>query len=193
MFELFDKRPYTANDAGWQLFQSCQTPSNNAIESVPMSYIQKHSRLLLAFSLLAAMGWSSTGFAQDRKSDAKAEAKSDSQDDPKKDSEHFMRIRKDSKGRPVALETSVTRYELLNDKGDRITVDLIGAVHIGEESYFKSLNKRFEQYESMLYELVAPEGTVIPKGGGRGDGIPTNTIAAMQVGMQSVAWARISA
>jgi hypothetical protein len=103
-----------------------------------------------------------------------------------KDSEHFMRIRKDSKGRDVALETSVTRYELINEQGDRITVDLIGAVHIGEKEYFAALNKRFEKYESLLYELVAPEGTVIPKGGGRGDGIPTNPIAALQIGMQSV-------
>jgi hypothetical protein len=103
-----------------------------------------------------------------------------------KESEHFMRIRKDSKGRDVALETSVTRYVVTNEKGERITVDLIGAVHIGEKEYFEALNHRFEQYESMLYELVAPEGTVIPKGGGRGDGIPTNPIAALQVGMQSV-------
>ncbi len=103
-----------------------------------------------------------------------------------KDSEHFMRIRKDSKGREIALETSITRYELTTEKGDRITVDLIGAVHIGEKEYFEALNKRFEQYESMLYELVAPKGTVIPKGGGRGDGIPTNPIAALQIGMQSV-------
>ncbi len=100
-------------------------------------------------------------------------------------SEHFMRIRKDSRGRDVALETSVTRYELINEEGNRITVDLIGAVHIGEKEYFEKLNERFEQYESLLYELVAPEGTVIPKGGGREEGIPTNPIAAMQVGMKT--------
>ena len=104
----------------------------------------------------------------------------------KKPSADFMRIRKDHRGRDVALETSITRYELTTEKGDRITVDLIGAVHIGEKSYFQKLNKRFENYESMLYELVAPEGTVIPKGGGAEDGIPTNPIAAMQVGMKAV-------
>ena len=100
------------------------------------------------------------------------------------DSAHFMRVRRDSRGREVALETSITRYELLTEKGDRITVDLIGAVHIGEQAYFDKLNKRFEGYESMLYELVAPEGTVIPKGGGAKDGIPTNPIALMQIGMK---------
>ena len=100
------------------------------------------------------------------------------------DSAHFMRVRQDSRGRDVALETSITRYELTTEKGDRITVDLIGAVHIGERAYFEKLNKRFENYESMLYELVAPEGTVIPKGGGAKDGIPTNPIALMQIGMK---------
>lgn len=121
--------------------------------------------------------------------DGPAETKNEAKDERAKrikDSEHFMRVRKDIKRRPVALETSITRYELMTDDGDRITVDLIGAVHIGEKAYFQELNKRFEQYESLLYELVAPEGTVIPKGGGREDGIPTNPIAAMQKGMQSV-------
>ena len=74
---------------------------------------------------------------------------------------------------------------MTDDEGNRITVDLIGAVHIGEKEYFENLNQRFEQYESLLYELVAPEGTVIPKGGGRDEGIPTNPIAAMQVGMKT--------
>ena len=63
------------------------------------------------------------------------------------------------------LETSITRYELKNADGKTVTVDLIGAVHVGEKEYYEALNKRFEQYDSMLYELVAPEGTVIPKGG----------------------------
>jgi hypothetical protein len=100
------------------------------------------------------------------------------------ETEHFMRIRKNAKGRPIAMETSITRYELINEKGQRITVDLIGVVHIGEEKYFETLNERFEEYEGLLYELVAPEGTVIPKGGRSEVGL--NPIAAMQKGMQAV-------
>ena len=102
----------------------------------------------------------------------------------KKASEHFMRIRKNYRGQQVALETSITRYELKNDAGEVVTVDLIGAVHIGEKKYYQALNERFEQYDSMLYELVAPEGTVVPKGGRESEGIPTNPLAAMQVGMK---------
>ncbi len=104
----------------------------------------------------------------------------------KNESEQFMRIRKNAGGRPVALETSITRYELINEAGERITVDLIGVVHIGEKDYYKDLNQSFERYEGLLFELVAPEGTVIPKGG-RGDaGAGLNPVAALQVGMQTV-------
>src|SRR5262249_17807133 len=34
-----------------------------------------------------------------------------------------------------------------------------------EKNYYEELNKRFDNYDVVLYELVAPEGTVIPKGG----------------------------
>ncbi len=98
---------------------------------------------------------------------------------------HFMRIREDRKGRAVSLDTSVTRYETRNSAGEKVTVDLIGAVHIGEKEYYQKLNKRFEGYDSLLYELVAPEGTVIPKGGrDKEAGGIINPIAAMQKGMQ---------
>jgi hypothetical protein len=41
----------------------------------------------------------------------------------------------------------------------------VGAVHVGEKSYYETLNKRFEGYDVVLYELVAPDGTRVPKGG----------------------------
>ncbi len=99
--------------------------------------------------------------------------------------DHFMRVRRDVKRKPVAFESSVTRYITKNNDGETVYVDLVGVVHIGESDYYKDLNKLFEKYDAVLYELVAPEGTVIPKGGGRGDG-GMNPIAALQVGMQSV-------
>jgi hypothetical protein len=97
----------------------------------------------------------------------------------------FMRIRKNERGKPVAMETSVTRYETTNAAGETVTVDLIGVVHIGEKEYYEKLNKHFEQYDGLLYELVAPEGTRIPEGG-RGEGEGLNPLAAMQLGMKSM-------
>lgn len=98
---------------------------------------------------------------------------------------HFMRIRVDADGDPVAMETSVTRYVGTNSDGQRITVDLIGVVHVGEAKYYEQFNTLFEKYDALLYELVAPEGTVIPKGG-RGEGTGANPIAMIQMGMKSM-------
>ncbi len=71
----------------------------------------------------------------------------------------------ESSGRPKALEVAVVHYESPSVAGAE--VDLVGAVHIGEKSYYDQLNQLFDKYDVVLYELVADEGTVIPKGGKR--------------------------
>ncbi|HEV2949051.1 MAG TPA: hypothetical protein VGX70_16875, partial [Gemmataceae bacterium] len=76
----------------------------------------------------------------------------------------FIRLQRDEKKQPVALETAIVRYVPASGKGD-LEVDLVGAVHIGDKDYYKKLNKQFQQYDVVLYELVAQPGTVIPKGG----------------------------
>ena len=76
----------------------------------------------------------------------------------------FIRIAAD-KGEPTALETAVVRYRAAGD----LTVDLVSVVHIGEAAYYRKLNKLFADYDVVLYELVAPQGTVIPKGGRNSD------------------------
>ena len=97
----------------------------------------------------------------------------------------FMRVKKDAKRKDIAFETSVTRYISKDKDGNTVYVDLIGVVHIGEKDYYEGLNEIFENYDAVLYELVAPEGTVVPKGGGpRGEGF--NPVASLQMGMQSV-------
>jgi hypothetical protein len=99
---------------------------------------------------------------------------------------HFLRISRDRQDRPVAMQTSVTRYWMTNEQGDRVMVDLIGVVHIGEKEYYEKFNELFQGYDTVLYELVAPEGTVIPKGGRNpDDGGMMNPIAALQKGMQT--------
>lgn len=141
----------------------------------------------LSLITLAIVATPTMAFAQSTEaaSETATEQKDDSAASKKKDSEHFMRIRRDYRGRQIALETSITRYQVTNGEGKSISVDLIGAVHIGEKEYFEELNRRFEAYDSLLYELVAPKGTRVPKGGGARGGVPTNPLAAMQKGMQS--------
>ena len=42
----------------------------------------------------------------------------------------FLRLQRDAKGQPIALETAVVRYKPASGEGD-LVVDLIGVVHIG--------------------------------------------------------------
>ncbi|MGI9518866.1 MAG: hypothetical protein ACR2NP_17560 [Pirellulaceae bacterium] len=97
----------------------------------------------------------------------------------------FMRVRRDASDNPVAMETSITRYVTTNSDGERVTVDLIGVVHIGEKDYYEELNELFAKYDALLYELVAPEGTVIPRGG-RSESAGMNPVAVLQQSLQSV-------
>lgn len=93
----------------------------------------------------------------------------------------FIRLLRDAKNRPIAMQTSSVRYAQEGANADSLRVDLIGAVHIGDTAYYTALNKQFEQYEALLYELVAPEDTR-PKSGQR-SGHP---IGMMQTGMKDV-------
>jgi hypothetical protein len=96
-----------------------------------------------------------------------------------RDGPKFIRIRRDDKGKPLAMETAVVRYTSPDRPG--VAVDLVGAIHIADKPYYDELNKLFESYEVVLYELVAPEGTRIPKEGRPGNS--AHPIGAMQNGM----------
>jgi hypothetical protein len=73
----------------------------------------------------------------------------------------FIRL-KEQDGQATALEVAITRYA---NKDKSVTVDLVGVVHVGDRAYYRKLNDRFEQYDAVLYELVAPPGTQVPKRG----------------------------
>lgn len=81
---------------------------------------------------------------------------------------------------PVALEAAIVRHVPQDCGRTSPTVDLVAAIHVAERSYYAELNRLFGQYDAVLYELVAPEGTTIPKGGPTGD---ANTVTMLQTGM----------
>ncbi len=88
----------------------------------------------------------------------------------------FFRIRSDVHGKPAALETAVLRFEGRKN-GELIVVDLVSAVHVAEADYYGGLNKMFENYDAVLYELIAPEDRrVPPKDGERS----TNGVSMLQ-------------
>lgn len=95
----------------------------------------------------------------------------------------FIRIVRDANGKATALQTATARYVSQNGRGP-VSVDLIGAVHVGDKEYYESLNKQFTNYEVLLYELVAEHGTVVPKGGGnRASGNPIGMMHSMAKSM----------
>ena len=70
---------------------------------------------------------------------------------PKEESK-FLRFAPDPRSGGGRLQTSVVTYR----NADGVTVDLIGAVHIADASYFEQLNDRFDAYDAVLFEMVRP-------------------------------------
>lgn len=101
--------------------------------------------LLIAFTCLAFLGLAPAGSPT-------LEAQAPKRAAPTK----FLRI-KSANDAPVALETAIVRYRPRSGEGD-LTVDLIAVVHIGDRSYYQKLNRDFQHYDALLYELVASEG-----------------------------------
>lgn len=66
---------------------------------------------------------------------------------------------------------------------DGFTVDLVAAVHIGDPAYYQELNRRFRQYDAVLYEMVsATQNPAPPVKGEHG----THPISLMQRGMKAM-------
>lgn len=84
----------------------------------------------------------------------------------KAEKDQFVRLARDEKNQPIALQTAVVRHVPRDARQTWPTVDLVAAVHIGDREYYEELNRLFTEYEVVLYELIAPEGARIPKGGG---------------------------
>jgi hypothetical protein len=100
-------------------------------------------------------------------------------DAPQKPATDFIRIEEDEKA--ARLQTSVTRYQK-----DGVTLDLIGAVHIADKNYYTALNKLFEKYDALLFEMVGGENLVegkVPEGGREGGDLQTKVLRGMVDGM----------
>lgn len=95
----------------------------------------------------------------------------------------FIRVQRDDQREALALQTSIVRYVPADGTRPGVSVDLIGAVHVGDKQYYQTLNRKFDEYDVVLYELVAPPGTKVPKGGG-GDG--GNPLRSMQLGLKNL-------
>jgi hypothetical protein len=88
----------------------------------------------------------------------------------------FVRLARDQKKQALALETAVVSYVPRDCGQTTPTVDLVAAVHVADRAYYEELNRLFAKYDAVLYELVAPQGTRIPKGGGAGSSHPVSVL-----------------
>jgi hypothetical protein len=106
---------------------------------------------------------------------ATAKLKPADSNDPKL-GQDWVRLSHDDDGKLVGMQTAIVRYAgNAAAKGKRakpVEVDLIGAVHIGDIAYYRQLNEWFKGYDALLYELVAPEGTVVTPGKGTSNAHP---------------------
>ncbi len=50
------------------------------------------------------------------------------------------------------LDTAIAQF-----RRGAVSVDLIGAIHVGDGTYYRDLNARFRGYDRVLFELVKPE------------------------------------
>lgn len=145
---------------------------------------------LLAMQLIPAWIYAQSATTTRGKT-AKAPAEADAKIDPAKLGSDWVRVEYDKAGNPAGMQTAIVRYA--NKKADGnakpggkqkpVTVDLIGAVHIGDIAYYRKLNDYFKQYDALLYELVAPEGTVVKPGRGTSNAHP---VGAMQNAVKGV-------
>jgi hypothetical protein len=65
-------------------------------------------------------------------------------------------IRYADDARSTRLEVAVKSFRLPSGQ----QVDLVGAVHIADDAYYQALNRRFDRYDSVLFELVGDPGYV---------------------------------
>jgi hypothetical protein len=93
-------------------------------------------------------------------------------------STEFVRIAEDDQNRPTALQLAVVRY-VAADARLGLSVDLVGAVHIGDAAYYAQLNELFDSYDVLLYELVAPVDAMVTQRVAKRKGLLSTT----QVGL----------
>lgn len=77
-----------------------------------------------------------------------------------------------------ALKTSIVTYR----NKDGVEVSLISAVHVGDKKYYDDLKVDFKRYDSLLYEMIKPEGVNPSERGKEGGG---SIISVFQRGMKT--------
>ena len=97
--------------------------------------------------------------------------------------QRFLRLTSDESKRPLSLDTAIVRCSPKGGERGAPTVDLIAAIHIADAKYFRQLNEKFNGYDAVLYELVAPEGSNKPR---QGSSPGNHPVSMIQTGMKDL-------
>ncbi|MDG1894720.1 MAG: hypothetical protein P8J37_07420 [Fuerstiella sp.] len=109
----------------------------------------------------------------------------------------YVRIRRNDRRLAAALETSVILFG--NSKRyPKTTVELIGAIHLGESQYYDKLNSMFSKYDVLLYEAVMPKEAVRRGfrpgvGGGRRSLTDEDQWTEAKIGLQAISVLQLGA
>ena len=146
--------------------------------------ITSRSPVALLALILAATTAAATPQATDDKPVAAKQQVEQKQKPAEKPSQEssFLRLTRDAQKSPVALEAAIVRYVPRNGGNKGPVVELVSAVHVAEKSYYELLNREFRKHDAVLYELVAPKGTKVPKGGGSSN----SPVSMLQNGMKNI-------
>lgn len=101
--------------------------------------------------------------------------------------EQFVRISQ-VEAQPATLDTAIVRIE--SSSGAVIT--LVSAVHIGVPHYYKTLQEELDRHKLVLYEYVAPTGSVPQRSGGKDSGFWGMLLAhfGMQYQLEGISYDR---
>ena len=154
--------------------------SRFAMDMPPANKLRHVASFLLAAGFFLAPMAVRTALAAEMSAPTAAESQGKSAAKSK-----YLRVVHDSQDRAISLQTAIVRFGPAAPGAADVEVDLVAAVHIADKSYYQELNKRFAGYDVVLYELVAPEGTRVPKGGRKDKG-GGNLLSTMQRGMKDL-------
>ncbi len=91
----------------------------------------------------------------------------------------FIRIDVDAERADRALQVAVVRYRKPGARASNF-VDLVGVVHVGDALYYEELNASFRQYDTLLFELIAPNDLDTSRGLEPGSGFISGAQRAMK-------------
>lgn len=120
-----------------------------------MNRLNYHTlRIFAVLTLLALCFFASIDSAQGTDQNVSSPLKTEKVSITQLPESPFIRLVKDANGEEVSFDTSFVTFA---SEDGTVRVTLIGAIHIADTEYFKTLNQRFREFDALLYEMVGDD------------------------------------